>query len=62
MNRISGDTIFVTTPHDPTSGIIGVNRKGQVKLNSFIYSDLIYKVFPFLALTLDDILCSFFFV
>ncbi|XP_046840150.1 clathrin heavy chain 1-like [Xenia sp. Carnegie-2017] len=30
MNRISGDTIFVTTPHDPTSGIIGVNRKGQV--------------------------------
>ena len=31
MNRISGDTIFVTAPHDPTSGIIGVNRKGQVR-------------------------------
>jgi clathrin heavy chain len=30
MNRISGDTIFVTAPHDATSGIIGVNRKGQV--------------------------------
>jgi hypothetical protein len=30
MNRISGDTIFVTAPHEPTSGIIGVNRKGQV--------------------------------
>lgn len=30
MNRISGDTIFVTAPHDTTSGIIGVNRKGQV--------------------------------
>jgi clathrin heavy chain len=30
MNRISADTIFVTAPHDPTSGIIGVNRKGQV--------------------------------
>lgn len=30
MNRISGDTIFVTAPYEPTSGIIGVNRKGQV--------------------------------
>ena len=31
MNRISGDTIFVTAPHDATAGIIGVNRKGQVR-------------------------------
>ena len=30
MNRISGETIFVTAVHEPTSGIIGVNRKGQV--------------------------------
>ncbi|CAH1801405.1 unnamed protein product [Owenia fusiformis] len=30
MNRISGDTIFVTAAHEPSSGIIGVNRKGQV--------------------------------
>jgi len=30
MNRISADTIFVTAPHESTSGIIGVNRKGQV--------------------------------
>ncbi|XP_039266520.2 clathrin heavy chain 1 [Styela clava] len=30
MNRISADTIFVTAPHDASSGIIGVNRKGQV--------------------------------
>ncbi|XP_054531706.1 clathrin heavy chain 2 isoform X4 [Pan troglodytes] len=30
MNRISADTIFVTAPHKPTSGIIGVNKKGQV--------------------------------
>lgn len=30
MNRISGDTIFVTAPNVATSGIIGVNRKGQV--------------------------------
>ena len=32
MNRISGDTIFVTAPHEATGGIIGVNRKGQVLL------------------------------
>ena len=30
MNRISAETIFVTAPHEPSSGIIGVNRKGQV--------------------------------
>jgi clathrin heavy chain len=30
MNRISSETIFVTAPHDASSGIIGVNRKGQV--------------------------------
>ncbi|KXS18347.1 clathrin heavy chain [Gonapodya prolifera JEL478] len=30
MNRISGDTIFVTADLDATSGLIGVNRKGQV--------------------------------
>lgn len=30
MNRISADTIFVTSPHEATDGIIGVNRKGQV--------------------------------
>ena len=31
MNRISGETIFVTAVHEASSGIIGVNRKGQVK-------------------------------
>ena len=30
MNRISGETIFVTAEHEATNGIIGVNRKGQV--------------------------------
>ncbi|CAJ0907790.1 2274_t:CDS:10 [Entrophospora sp. SA101] len=30
MNRISAETIFVTAEHEATSGIIGVNRKGQV--------------------------------
>eukprot|EP00053_Salpingoeca_punica_P012105 m.107985 g.107985 ORF g.107985 m.107985 type:complete len:1673 (-) comp15857_c0_seq1:337-5355(-) len=30
MNRISTETIFVTAAHEASSGIIGVNRKGQV--------------------------------
>ena len=30
MNRVSGDTIFVTAVHEVCSGIIGVNKKGQV--------------------------------
>ncbi|XP_060051255.1 clathrin heavy chain 2 isoform X3 [Erinaceus europaeus] len=30
MNRISADTIFVSAVHESTSGIIGVNKKGQV--------------------------------
>lgn len=30
MNRISGETIFVTAEHDATNGIIGVNKQGQV--------------------------------
>lgn len=31
MNRISGETIFVTAVHEESNGIIGVNRKGQVR-------------------------------
>ncbi|KAK2748310.1 hypothetical protein FQN57_000968 [Myotisia sp. PD_48] len=30
MNRISSETIFVTTPNSDSTGIVGVNRKGQV--------------------------------
>ncbi|KIY52907.1 clathrin heavy chain [Fistulina hepatica ATCC 64428] len=30
MNRISGETIFVTAPHEASNGIISVNKKGQV--------------------------------
>ncbi|KAI9701356.1 MAG: hypothetical protein M1820_006578 [Bogoriella megaspora] len=30
MNRISTDTIFVTSPDSESAGIVGVNRKGQV--------------------------------
>ena len=30
MNRISSDTIFVTTADSDSTGVVGVNRKGQV--------------------------------
>ncbi|CAG8468332.1 858_t:CDS:10 [Funneliformis mosseae] len=48
MNRISGETIFVTAERDNASGIVGVNRKGQVlsvcvdesKIISYIISTL----------------------
>lgn len=30
MNRISGETIFVTAEHEASHGILGVNKKGQV--------------------------------
>lgn len=36
MNRISAETIFVTAPHEATSGIIGVNKKGQVRAKQAI--------------------------
>ena len=45
MNRISGDTIFVTAPHEPTDGIIGVNRKGQVGLTTACF---LLQTFQFL--------------
>ncbi|KAA0714460.1 Clathrin heavy chain 1 [Triplophysa tibetana] len=36
MNRISGETIFVTAAHDSTSGIIGVNKKGQENIVNYV--------------------------
>lgn len=30
MNRISSETIFTTTPDSESSGLVGINRKGQV--------------------------------
>lgn len=36
MNRISAETIFVTAPHELTSGIIGVNKKGQVRMSDLL--------------------------
>jgi len=50
MNRISGDTIFVTAPHEATSGIIGVNRKGQVLSVSVDEENII----PYISNTLQN--------
>ncbi|CAH8446801.1 unnamed protein product [Heterobilharzia americana] len=50
MNRISSETIFVTAPYEPTSGIIGVNRKGQV-LSVSIDEDTIIS---YITTTLDN--------
>jgi clathrin heavy chain len=50
MNRISADTIFVTAPHEPTSGIVGVNRKGQV-LSVTIDEE---NIVPYVSSTLNN--------
>lgn len=43
MNRISGETIFVTAPHEATAGIIGVNRKGQVLIPPPLFLPTVWK-------------------
>lgn len=43
MNRISAETIFVTAPHEATSGIIGVNKKGQVRCSAVCEDSLRQK-------------------
>ncbi|ORZ32352.1 clathrin D6 coat with Auxilin J-domain [Catenaria anguillulae PL171] len=50
MNRISGETVFVTAEHQATSGIIGVNRKGQVLSVSVDQNNLV----PFVLSTLNN--------
>lgn len=50
MNRISGDTIFVTAEYEATSGIIGVNRKGQVLSVSIDESNIV----PYIIGTLNN--------
>lgn len=52
MNRISGDTIFVTAPHEPSSGIIGVNRKGQVR---FCASTILGKDYNVTVITFTSV-------
>ncbi|KAI8915232.1 hypothetical protein DFJ77DRAFT_461771 [Powellomyces hirtus] len=50
MNRISGDTIFVTAELEATGGIIGVNRKGQV-LSVSVEED---QLIPFIMTQLNN--------
>ncbi|KAF9336702.1 hypothetical protein BG006_007769 [Podila minutissima] len=50
MNRISGETIFVTAEHEATGGVIGVNRKGQVLSVSIDESNLV----PYIVNTLGN--------
>jgi clathrin heavy chain len=33
MNRISSETMFVTADYEQTSGVVGINKKGQVNDN-----------------------------
>eukprot|EP01135_Chromosphaera_perkinsii_P003336 Nk52_evm36s240 gene=Nk52_evmTU36s240 len=51
MNRISGDTIFVTAEQEATSGIIGVNRKGQVLSVSVDEENIV----PYITTTLQNL-------
>jgi len=50
MNRISGETIFVTAEHEATNGIIGVNKKGQVLSVSVDEQTII----PYILTTLNN--------
>ncbi|ORY82573.1 putative clathrin heavy chain [Protomyces lactucae-debilis] len=50
MNRISSETVFTTTDHDATSGILGINRKGQVLSVSVDENNMI----PYIMNTLSD--------
>ncbi|KAI0343145.1 clathrin heavy chain 1 [Trametopsis cervina] len=50
MNRISGETIFVTAEYEATHGIIGVNKKGQVLSVNVDESTVI----PYILTTLNN--------
>src|SRR6266436_8561054 len=48
MNRISGETIFVTAEHKATNGIIDLNKKGQVRV------DVDEQTIPYILTTLNN--------
>jgi len=50
MNRISGETMFTTCEHRATSGVIGINRKGQV-LSVTVDEDV---MIPYVLSTLNN--------
>ena len=54
-NRISADTIFVTAQHEPTNGIIGVNRKGQVLSVSMDEENVV----PYIQVLITDQPCNY---
>lgn len=49
MNRISAETIFVTSPHEASSGIIGVNKKGQVTATKHANTLITHLVTPLMS-------------
>ncbi|GAA6001306.1 clathrin heavy chain [Rhodotorula paludigena] len=51
MNRISGETMFTTCEHRATSGVIGINRKGQV-LSVTVDEDV---MIPYVLSTLNNV-------
>lgn len=55
MNRISGDTLFVTAEYETTNGIIGVNKKGQVL--SVNVDDT--TIVPYILSTLNNVELAF---
>jgi len=50
-NRISSDTIFLTTHQKSTDGFIGVNRKGQVLSVSIDEANIV----PYISATFNDV-------
>ncbi|KAI8886497.1 clathrin heavy chain [Backusella circina FSU 941] len=50
MNRISSETMFVTAEYEPTSGIIGINKRGQVLSVSLDENNII----PYIINTLGN--------
>ena len=62
MNRISADTMFVTAPYEPTSGIIAVNRKGQVMKKNALKLIFFFFLFSrfYQSVLMKIILCHIF--
>lgn len=50
MNRVSDTTIFATTPHTASGGLMGLNRKGQVLLMSVNPDSIV----PYVRSKLED--------
>jgi clathrin heavy chain len=51
MNRISNETIFVTCLYEANNGIMGVNRKGQVRVRASARTRMCVQV---LSVAIDE--------